>query len=78
MGNQVCLDYYNSSVGIHGKICAKYEETDTLITIASEAVSNPMTLHNVMDGSNLQNTSGSDWVRAKSHIQDKRYVLKLS
>jgi len=62
VGNQVCLNYYSSTSAIHGTICAKYEDTDTLITIKNEAVSGTMTLHNVRDDSNLQNTSGSDWV----------------
>ena len=62
LGNQVCLDYYNSSRNISGKICAKYEDTDTLITIKNEAVAGTMTLHNVINDSNLENTSGKDWV----------------
>jgi len=62
LGNQVCLDYYNSSNSVSGKICAKYEDADTLITIKNETVAGTMTLHNVRDDSNLQNTSGQDWV----------------
>jgi len=62
VGNQVCLDYYNSSNGVSGKICAKYDDTDTLITIKPGAVVGTVTLHNVRDDSNLKNTSGQDWV----------------
>jgi hypothetical protein len=62
VGNQVCLNYYNSSPGITGTICAKYEDTDTLITVKSEPVSGTTTLHNVMNDSVLQNSSGQDWV----------------
>ena len=62
MGNQVCLDHYNSSRIVSGTMCAKYEDTDALITIKNEAVAGTQTLHNVRDDSNLQNTSGQDWV----------------
>jgi len=62
LGNQVCLDYYNSQGGSIGKICAKYEDTDTLITIKNESVVGTMTLHKVIDDSNFENTSGKDWV----------------
>jgi len=43
-------------------MCAKYEDTDTLITIKNETVAGTITLHYVRDGFNLQNTSGQDWV----------------
>jgi hypothetical protein len=62
MGNQACLDYYNSSSGMSGKICAKYENTDTLIIVKNESISGTMTLHNIINDADLENTSGHNLV----------------